>query len=61
MRTRFIFAAAVAFVPVYLAAQALDPTVLKKANATDSWPTYHGDYSGKRYSTLDQIQPFEHG
>ncbi len=21
----------------------------------DSWPTYHGDYSGRRYSTLDQI------
>ncbi len=22
---------------------------------TDSWPTYSGDYTGKRYSTLDQI------
>src|SRR5690349_5048976 len=22
---------------------------------TDSWPTYHGDYSGRRYSTLKQI------
>jgi alcohol dehydrogenase (cytochrome c) len=22
---------------------------------TDSWPTYHGDYSGRRYSTLRQI------
>src|SRR3954463_10444581 len=21
----------------------------------DSWPTYHGDYSGRRYSTLKQI------
>ena len=21
----------------------------------DSWPTYNGDYSGKRYSELDQI------
>lgn len=23
--------------------------------ATDSWPTYNGDYSGRRYSTLKQI------
>ncbi|HUC75132.1 MAG TPA: acido-empty-quinoprotein group A [Vicinamibacterales bacterium] len=22
---------------------------------TDAWPTYHGDYSGRRYSTLKQI------
>src|SRR4029077_6804719 len=22
---------------------------------TDSWPTYHGDYSGRRYSTIKQI------
>ena len=22
---------------------------------TDSWPTYHGDYSGRRYSTLNKI------
>jgi alcohol dehydrogenase (cytochrome c) len=22
---------------------------------TDAWPTYHGDYSGRRYSTLTQI------
>ncbi|HEY4087204.1 MAG TPA: PQQ-binding-like beta-propeller repeat protein, partial [Bryobacteraceae bacterium] len=35
-------------------AQMLDPALLKKP-ATDSWPTYHGDYSGKRYSVLDQI------
>ena len=26
-----------------------------KPDATDTWPTYNGDYSGKRYSTLDQI------
>ena len=55
MTIRFVSAIAIAFVPVYLAAQALDPNVLKKPNATDAWPTYHGDYSGKRYSTLDQI------
>lgn len=25
--------------------------------AVDMWPTYHGDYSGQRYSALDQITP----
>ncbi len=37
-----------------VSAQALDPAALLKA-PTDTWPTYNGDYSGKRYSTLDQI------
>jgi acido-empty-quinoprotein group A len=32
----------------------LDPVLLTKP-PTDSWPTYHGDYSGRRYSTLSQI------
>ena len=32
----------------------LDPALLTKP-PTDSWPTYHGDYSGRRYSTLSQI------
>jgi len=36
------------------AAQGLDPTALLKP-ATDTWPTYNGDYSGGRFSTLDQI------
>ncbi len=36
------------------AAQGLDATALLKP-ATDTWPTYNGDYSGARYSTLDQI------
>src|SRR5580765_5423565 len=35
-------------------AQELDPAALLKP-ATDTWPTYNGDYSGMRYSTLDQI------
>lgn len=34
--------------------QALDPQSLLKP-ATDTWPTYNGDYSGTRFSTLDQI------
>ena len=55
MTFRFASAAALALLPISLTAQFLDPSVLKKANAIDAWPTYHGDYSGKRYSTLDQI------
>ena len=35
-------------------AQGLDPAALLKP-ATDTWPTYNGDYSGARFSTLDQI------
>ena len=35
-------------------AGALDPAKLG-APPTDAWPTHHGDYSGRRYSTLDQI------
>ena len=34
--------------------QMLDPHKLL-APATDTWPTYNGDYSGRRYSTLDQV------
>jgi alcohol dehydrogenase (cytochrome c) len=37
-----------------LAAQGLDPAALLKP-ATDTWPTYNGDYSGRRFSPLDQI------
>ena len=43
--------------PAALSAQqggVLDPASLLKP-PTDSWPTYHGDYSGRRYSTLTQI------
>src|ERR1700687_309128 len=38
----------------FAAAQGLDAAALLKP-ATDTWPTYNGDYSGKRYSTLNQI------
>ena len=37
-------------------AQGLDPAALLKPSA-DSWPTYHGDYSGQRHSRLTQITP----
>ena len=35
-------------------AQGLDPAALLKP-ATNTWPTYNGDYSGRRFSTLNQI------
>ena len=35
-------------------AQELDPSILAKA-PTDNWPTFNGDYSGRRYSPLTQI------
>ncbi|MBI1872695.1 MAG: acido-empty-quinoprotein group A [Acidobacteria bacterium] len=34
--------------------QGLDPSVLGKP-PVDAWPTYHGDFTGRRYSTLNQI------
>ena len=43
-----------AFVPVFAANQGLDPAALLKP-PTDTWPTYNGDYTGRRYSTLSQI------
>ena len=45
----------VAAVVVTLSAQAeLDLQLLKKP-PTEAWPTFHGDYSGRHYSTLKQI------
>lgn len=35
-------------------AQALDPAKMLKL-PTDTWPTYNGDYTGRRYSPLAQI------
>jgi len=32
----------------------LDPSIILRP-PTDAWPTYHGDYTGRRYSTLTQI------
>ncbi len=44
----------VVLLPQALPAQGLDPALLTKP-PTDAWPTHHGDYSGRRYSTLKQI------
>lgn len=46
--------ASLLILPAIVAAQPLDPSLLTKPLA-DSWPTYSGDYSGKRYSALKQI------
>jgi len=40
---------------VTLSAQATLDLELLKRPPTDAWPTYHGDYSGRHYSTLKQI------
>jgi len=53
-----ILAASIAALPVVLIAQGpgspLKPADLYKP-LTSSWPTYSGDYSGKRYSALRQV------
>lgn len=47
---------ALVFVPALLAGQTLDPSILFKPLGTaDGWTTYSGDYSGKRYSSLTQL------
>ena len=56
MRRRFLVpAVAVTATALLAAAQApLDPAKLLKPG-TDSWPTYNGDYSGRRFSTLTKV------
>ena len=39
-----------------LLSQGLDPATIANPPA-DSWPTYHGEYSGRRHSKLSQITP----
>ena len=41
-------------IPIFGLAQGLDPAALRKQPA-NMWPTYNGDYSGRRYSSLTQI------
>jgi alcohol dehydrogenase (cytochrome c) len=52
--TKLLIRAALVCAPVLLAAQGLDPTQIDKP-LKDDWPTYNGDYSGKRYSALTQL------
>ncbi len=55
-RTPLLILSALALGPVFSAnaAEGLDPDKLMHA-PIDTWPTYNGDYSGRRYSTLDKI------
>ena len=63
--TRVLLTASLLAAPVWLIAQeqapstpgnqgGLDPAAILKPLA-DSWPTYSGDYTGRRYSALTQI------
>ena len=53
---RCVKAAIVLAFGVTVVAQSLDPSALLKPSV-DSWPTYHGDYTGRRHSRLTQITP----
>src|SRR5687768_619070 len=54
----FFFAAFALFAVIVVpgAAQGVDQSLLLKPTP-DSWPTYHGDYSGQHHSRLTQITP----
>jgi acido-empty-quinoprotein group A len=61
MKPRAAFCATIAAVallspPLSTQKVALDPNTIGKAPLT-SWPTFNGDYSGARYSTLTEISP----
>ena len=49
-----LFVTAVVLASELVTGQALDPAELLKP-LSESWPTYSGDYSGKRYSALTQV------
>ena len=53
---KLLVTASLLLAPVFLVAQGrgLDPAKILKP-LSDEWPTYSGDYSGKRYSLLTQI------
>ena len=55
--TRILLLLSLAALPVLSPAQSsggLDPALLLKPLA-DTWPTYSGDYTGRRFSSLTQI------
>ena len=59
MASRFpstLAALLLAAVPAVVSTQSLDPSKIPFGETPrDIWPTYYGDYSGRRYSPLDQI------
>ncbi len=54
LRRAWVGAAAALFMTGLVAGQGLDPKILLQPATTD-WPTYNGDYSGRRFSPLRQI------
>ena len=54
MRRHFLAGLLLALIPGLSFSQLLDPHKLLE-QPTDTWPTYNGDYSGRRFSTLNQI------
>ena len=56
MKLAFLFLPLALVMSAHLAAQGLDPALLLHPSP-DSWPGYHGDYSGRRHSSLTQITP----
>src|ERR1700722_10084061 len=59
LKSALIAASALSIVlatPRNSAAQNLEPEQILHP-APDSWPLYHGDYSGRRHSALKQITP----
>jgi alcohol dehydrogenase (cytochrome c) len=51
---KYLLVVLLGLVPGYATSQSLDPAQLLKQD-TGSWPTYSGDYSGRRYSPLKEI------
>jgi len=51
---RLLLLALISGTTVVLSAQGLDPASINKPLG-ESWPTYSGDYTGRRYSSLTQI------
>lgn len=54
-RTLFLVSIIALASPCWLPAQATDEMLLHPP--ANSWPSYHGDYSGRRHSALKQITP----
>ena len=57
MRTFKHFARTAAFLCAFVSLCLCVSAIAQLKPPTDSWPTYHGDYSGQRHSPLTQITP----
>jgi alcohol dehydrogenase (cytochrome c) len=50
-----VLSISLALLPAISSAQGLNPEKLRQREPTDTWPTYNGDYSGRRFSPLAGI------